>query len=53
MPGKVLLDTNVIIAFLSGEKAISKRFMESEVFVSSTALGELYLWRAQIRKGWS
>lgn len=42
MPGKVLLDTNVIIAFFSGEKAVSKRFMESEVFVSSTALGELY-----------
>lgn len=42
MPGKVLLDTNVIIAFFSGEKAVSKRFMESEVFVSSTVLGELY-----------
>jgi tRNA(fMet)-specific endonuclease VapC len=42
MPGKVLLDTNVIIAFFSGEKAVSKRFMESEVFGSSTALGELY-----------
>ena len=42
MPGRVLLDTNVIIAFFSGEKAVSKQFTESEVFVSSTVLGELY-----------
>jgi len=42
MPGRVLLDTNVIIALFSGEKAVSKQFTESEVFVSSTVLGELY-----------
>ena len=42
MPGRVLLDTNFIIAFFSGEKAVSKHFTESEVFVSSTVLGELY-----------
>jgi len=42
MPGRVLLDTNVIIAFFSGEKAVSQQFMDAEVFVSSTVLGELY-----------
>jgi tRNA(fMet)-specific endonuclease VapC len=42
MAGRVLLDTNVIIAFFSGEKAVSQRFMDGEVFVSSTVLGELY-----------
>jgi tRNA(fMet)-specific endonuclease VapC len=42
MAGRVLLDTNVIIAFFSGEKAVSQRCMNAEVFVSSTVLGELY-----------
>ncbi len=42
MPGRVLLDTNVIIAFFSGERAASQQFMDAEVFVSSTVLGELY-----------
>ena len=42
MAGRVLLDTNVIIAFFSGEKAVSQRFVDAEVFVSSTVLGELY-----------
>jgi tRNA(fMet)-specific endonuclease VapC len=42
MAGRVLLDTNVIIAFFSGEKAVSQRFMDGEVFASSTVLGELY-----------
>jgi tRNA(fMet)-specific endonuclease VapC len=42
MAGRVLLDTNVIIAFFSGEKAVSQRFADAEVFVSSTVLGELY-----------
>ena len=42
MPGRVLLDTNVIIAFFSGERAASQHFMDAEVFVSSTVLGELY-----------
>lgn len=42
MPGRVLLDTNVVIAFFSGEKAVSKQFVDAEVFVSSTVLGELY-----------
>jgi tRNA(fMet)-specific endonuclease VapC len=42
MAGRVLLDTNVIIAFFSGEKGVSKQFADAEVFVSSTVLGELY-----------
>jgi tRNA(fMet)-specific endonuclease VapC len=42
MPGKVLLDTNIIIALLSGEKTVTRHFTEAEVFVPSTALGELY-----------
>ena len=42
MPGRVLLDSNVIIAFFSGEKAISQQLMAAEVFVSSTVSGELY-----------
>jgi len=36
MPGKVLLDTNVLIAFFSGEKTLSQRITETEVLVSST-----------------
>jgi predicted nucleic acid-binding protein len=39
MAGKFLLDTNVIIALFSGEKRVSDRFVEAEVFVPSTALG--------------
>lgn len=42
MPGRVLLDTNIIIAFFSGEKAVSQRFADSEVVVPCTVLGELY-----------
>ena len=42
MPGRVLLDTNIVIAFFSGEKAVSKHLVEAEVYVSSTVLGELY-----------
>ena len=42
MAGRVLLDTNVIIAFFSGEKAVSQQLVDAEVFVSSTVLGELY-----------
>jgi tRNA(fMet)-specific endonuclease VapC len=42
MAGRVLLDTNVVIAFFSGERAASQQFLAAEVFVSSTVLGELY-----------
>jgi tRNA(fMet)-specific endonuclease VapC len=42
MGGKFLLDTNIIIAFFSGEKGVVDRFADAEVLVPSTALGELY-----------
>lgn len=42
MPGKVLLDTNVIIAFFSAEKAVTQHVSQSELFVSTTVLGELH-----------
>lgn len=42
MPGKVLLDTNVIIAFFSSEKAVTQHVSQSELFVSATVLGELH-----------
>lgn len=42
MAGRFLLDTNVVIALFSGDKLVTERFSEAEVFVPSTALGELY-----------
>jgi len=42
MPGKVLLDTNIVIALFSGEKAISEHLAGAEVVVPSIVLGELY-----------
>lgn len=42
MPGKYLLDTNIVIALFSGERQISERLRQAEMFVASTVLGELY-----------
>lgn len=42
MPGRVLLDTNIIVALFSEEPVVSQRFAEREISVSSTVLGELY-----------
>lgn len=42
MPGRVLLDTNVVIALFSGEKSVSQQFTATEVYVSATVLGGLY-----------
>ncbi|MGH9376874.1 MAG: type II toxin-antitoxin system VapC family toxin [Terriglobia bacterium] len=42
MLGRVLLDTNIIVALFSGEKVVSQRFGERDISVSSTVLGELY-----------
>ncbi|HTU33472.1 MAG TPA: type II toxin-antitoxin system VapC family toxin [Candidatus Acidoferrum sp.] len=42
MAGRFLLDTNVVIAFFSGEKRIAERLAEAEVFVPTQVLGELY-----------
>lgn len=42
MPGSILLDTNIVIAFFAAEKAVGERIAASEIVVSSTVLGELY-----------
>lgn len=43
MNGRCLLDTNIIIALLSGEKSVVKALREvNEVFLSSVVIGELY-----------
>jgi tRNA(fMet)-specific endonuclease VapC len=43
MSGRVLLDTNIVIALFAKEAAIQQRLAETdEVFVSSIVLGELY-----------
>jgi len=42
MPGKVLLDTNIVIALFSGEKVISEHLAGTEVAIPSIVLGELY-----------
>jgi tRNA(fMet)-specific endonuclease VapC len=42
MPGNVALDTNIVIAVFSNEKAVSREVTRANVFVSSTVLGELY-----------
>ena len=41
MPGKVLLDTNIVIALFSGEKEISEHLAGIEVAVPSIVLDEL------------
>ena len=43
MSGRVLLDTNIIIALFSGDKGVTERLTNaSDVFVPSIVLGELY-----------
>ena len=43
MPGRILLDTNIVIALFAGEKPVHERLSECpEVFLPSTVLGELY-----------
>lgn len=42
MPGRVLLDTNVVIALFASEKAVIERVAQTQVLASSTVLGELY-----------
>jgi hypothetical protein len=42
MPGRVLFDTTIGVALFSGEKAVSQRFQQSDMFVPSTVLGELH-----------
>ena len=43
MLGRILLDTNIVIALFAGEKPVRERLAECpEVFLPSTVLGELY-----------
>ena len=43
MSGRVVLDTNIVIALFAKEGAVQQRLDEAdEVFVSSIVLGELY-----------
>ena len=43
MPGRVLLDTNIVIALFAGEERVRDRVAQAqEVFLPSTVLGELY-----------
>lgn len=42
MAGRVLLDTNVVIAFFAEEKTIGERVIQTDFVLSSTVLGELY-----------
>lgn len=43
MPGRVLLDTNIVIALLAGDDAVQKGLSAAEeVFLSTIVLGELF-----------
>jgi len=43
MNGRFILDTNIVIAILSGETSIKEHLLKAdEVFISSTVLGELF-----------
>jgi tRNA(fMet)-specific endonuclease VapC len=42
MPGKYLLDTNIVIALRQGEGAVVDRIASVECFISSVIAGELY-----------
>jgi tRNA(fMet)-specific endonuclease VapC len=48
MPGRFLLDTNIIIALFNGDPDVEARLQGSaEVFLSSVVLGELYFGAAR------
>ncbi len=42
MAGKVLLDTNIVIALFSRDKAVSLQVSSSKILLPSIVLGELY-----------
>lgn len=51
MTGKVLLDTNAVIALLAGDDRLWLKIVDAEaVFVSTTVLGELYYGAAKSGK---
>src|SRR5215510_14914351 len=46
--GRFLLDMNIVIALLDGEKAVLSRLEDaSEIFISATAVGELFFGAAK------
>ena len=42
MSGKFLLDTNIIIAIFAKEQSVEDRIKGQDIFLPSTAIGELY-----------
>ena len=42
MNGRYLLDTNVVIAFLTGDQTLQRPDPSSELYMSSTVIGELF-----------
>jgi tRNA(fMet)-specific endonuclease VapC len=40
--GRVLLDTNVVIALFAADRAVRAHASQTDIFLSSTVLGELY-----------
>ncbi len=42
MDGKFLLDTNIVIAFLTGDETLQGPSPASELYISTIAMGELY-----------
>lgn len=43
MPGRILLDTNIVVALFAGERPVRERLAQNPgVFLPCTALGELY-----------
>ncbi len=43
MSGKIVLDTNIVIALFAQETAVEDRFLQtSEIFLPSIVIGELY-----------
>ena len=48
MPGRYLLDTNIVIALFNGDAGVKARLEASpEIFLSSVVLGELYFGAAK------
>lgn len=51
MAGRFLLDTNIVIAHLDGEKSVTDRVKQiSEIFISTVVMGELFYGAAKSQK---
>ena len=42
MPGRVVVDTNIVIAFFAGEAGVRQRFRHIDIAVPSIVVGELH-----------